>query len=457
MKSRGCCFLYRSALIAAFAGLSAPAPAAFFQIAENSASGIGTAFAGGAASAEDASTVWYNPAGMTRLAGPQFVVSGHYIDPSFKATVNSASTVLGFPIAGGGGEAGKSALVPNVYFTAPITRSFSLGGGVNAPFGLVTDYDSNWAGRYHALRSDIKTVNYNLAGAFKVNDVLSAGLGINYQTLDAELTQAVDFATLCTVGGATAACGAGAGFAQPGTPNDGKATVTAKGDAWGYNAGLLAQLGDTRLGLAYRSRMKHKLNGDFDITAPTNVQTSGLLTDPRFRLVDSFARTEVTLPYTLSLSAYQEIGKGWAIMADVTRTGWKDLPELRITFDSGQADSVVTLNLRNTYRYSLGATYKPSRAWVLRAGVALDQSPVTSSADRTPRLPDSDRKWLAFGAGLQATRNLSLDFGYVYIKLADSNITKIATATNENASRGNLSVDYKGSVRVLSAQARWMF
>jgi long-chain fatty acid transport protein len=451
---------FRSHVMAvALAVVSAPASAAFFQIAENSASGIGNAFAGGAAIAEDASTVWYNPAGMTRLAGSQFVVSGHYIEPSFKASVNSASTVLGAPIGGGGGEAGKSALVPNVYYTTPITRSFSLGAGINAPFGLVTDYDSTWAGRYHALRSDIKTVNYNLAGAFKFNDVISAGLGINYQTFDAELTQAVDFATLCNLAGQSAACGGVAGFNQSTNPNDGKAKVTATGDAWGYNAGLLAQLGGTRLGLAYRSKMKYKLNGDFDITAPANVPAA-LLTDPNFRLVDSWARADVTLPSTLSLSAYSEIGKSWAIMADVTRTGWKDLPELRIMFDSGQADSVVTLNLRNTYRYSFGATYKPSSSWVLRAGVALDQSPVTSSADRTPRLPDSDRRWLAFGAGLQATRNLSFDFGYVHIKLADSNVTKTASLTNttgENFARGNLSADYKGSVQIFSAQARWVF
>jgi long-chain fatty acid transport protein len=454
----------RPVLVLALAAASAPASAAFFQIAEQSASGMGNAFAGGAAIAEDASTVWYNPAGMTRLARAQLVASGSYILPSFTANVNSASTALGFPIAGAGGDAGQAALVPSVYLATPVTDKLSLGFGINAPFGLATDYDSGWAGRYYALHSDIKTINYNLAGAFKVNEVFSAGVGINYQTLEANLTQAVDFATLCTAASllpppaipGTAACGA-PNFVQPGSPNDGKATVTAKGDSWGYNLGFLAQLGHTRLGLAYRSKMNYKLNGNFDINVPANVPPA-LLNDSRFRLINSYARSEITLPSTLSLSVYQDIGSRWAIMADVTRTGWKDLPELRIMFDSGQADQVVTFNLKDAYRYSVGATYRPSDSWVFRAGVALDRSPVTSAADRTPRLPDSDRRWLSVGAGWRFSRSLDFDLSYAYITLADSSVTKVAGAPGaENFSRGNLSADYKGLVQIFAAQARWAF
>src|SRR5882672_4370060 len=302
--------MHRRILVALLAAVSAPASAAFFQIAEQSASGIGNAFAGGAAIAEDASTVWYNPAGMTRFTGAQFVVGGSYIRPSFKADVTSASTALGFPIAGGGGEAGQDAFVPNLYAIYPVSKRFALGAAVNAPFGLVTDYDDTWAGRYHALRSDIKTVNVNLAAAFKFHDAFSVGLGANHQNLDAELTQAVDFATICTVGGAPPIsvpnnCGASGGFVQPGTPNDGHAKVTAKGDAWGYNAGILSQLGATRIGLAYRSKVKYKLDGEFDIAAPANVPNT-LLTNPNVLLVDTGAHTEITLPSTLSLSAVFE-------------------------------------------------------------------------------------------------------------------------------------------------------
>jgi long-chain fatty acid transport protein len=458
MKSRTCCFLRRSALFLAVAGISAPASAAFFQIAENSGSGLGNAFAGGAASAEDASTVWYNPAGMTRLSGPQFVIAGHYINPSFKATVNNASAVTGIPISGGGGEAGQSELVPNLYYTRPITSDFSIGAGINAPFGLSTEYDSTWAGRYHALRSEIKTVNVNFAGAYKLNDVVSAGAGINYQKLDAKLGQAVDFATICTGGLAlgipgAGACGITAGFRPDTNPNDGNAKVTADSNAWGYNLGFLAQLDNNfRVGAAYRSKVKHSLSGNFDITTPANAATFASAAG----LVNQGAKADIVLPATLSLSAYLQVDSQWALMADITRTNWSALPELRIKFDS-QQDSVITLNLIDTYRVSVGATYKPNSSWILRGGVALDQSPTTSASDRTPRLPDADRTWFSLGAGFQASPSLNFDFAYVLIKLDNSQIRKTATPTNENAARGNLSADYTGSVQILSAQATYRF
>jgi len=458
-------FFSRSVLAAAIAGIGTPASAAFFQLAENSASGMGNAFAGGAAIAEDASTVWYNPAGMTRLKGPQFVFAGHFIDPSFKATVNSATTTdftgIGgppsVPISGGGGEAGESALVPNFYYTQAIASDYSIGVGVNAPFGLATEYDNSWAGRYHAVRSEIRTYNINVAGAYKFSDVASAGVGINYQHLSAELTQAIDFATLCTLAGQSGTCGFGAGF-NPGTnPNDGDGKVTADSNAWGYNFGLLAQLpSDLRLGLAYRSKVKHKLSGDFDATVPTASPVTAVVASG-FGIVNSTLKADVTLPATLSLSLYQQLGSQWALMADVTRTDWSSLQELRIKFDSTQGDSVVTLNLKNVYRYSVGATYKPGGAWVFRGGIALDQSPVSSEADATPRLPDGDRTWLSIGAGLQASPTLSFDLGYTYIKVDDPKVRKIGAPGNENQARGNLSADYTGSVQVLSAQARWTF
>jgi long-chain fatty acid transport protein len=466
MKSRPRRLLQKSALAVAIAGISAPASAAFFALAEQNASGIGTAYAGGAAIAEDASTVWFNPAGMTRLDRPQLVVSGHYIDPSFKATVNSASSVNAgalpsFPIGGGAGkDPGESAFVPNFYYTHPITKEFSLGAGVNAPFGLTTEYDSTWAGRYHAIKSDIKAINYNVSGAYKFSDVLSGGVGVNYQTFKAELTQAVDFATLCSLAGQSGTCGAGAGF-TPGT-NDGSGKVTADSNAWGYNLGLLAQLpNDFRVGFAYRSEMKQKLSGNFDATVPTPAGVPGIATAgvaAALGITDSGAKADVTLPSSWSVSAYQQIGQ-WALMADITRTNWSSLPELRIKFDSTQADSVVTLNLKDSYRTSIGATYKPNDAWTLRAGLAYDQSPVVNAADRTPRLPDADRTWYAIGAGWKASPSLKFDFGYVYIKVDDAPVRKTASAAppNENLSRGNLSVDYTGTIQVFSAQASWTF
>src|SRR5688572_21412923 len=158
----------------ALGGISASASAAFFQLAENNASGIGNAFAGGAAIAEDASTVWHNPAGLVRLEGSQFVAAGHVIMPSTKFDKTTATVT---PAAGGGnisggngGNAGETAFVPNFYSSLQLNNKLWLGLGVNVPFGLATDYEDDWVGRYHADRSEIQTININPSIAYKIND-----------------------------------------------------------------------------------------------------------------------------------------------------------------------------------------------------------------------------------------------------------------------------------------------
>jgi len=167
--------------------------AAFFQLAENSPAGLGNAFAGGAAIAEDASTVWYNPAGLTRLKGNQLVAAGHLIFPSteFDNESSTITSLLGIlPPAnvltgGDGGDAGEDALVPNVYYAQSIDDDLTVGIGLNTPFGLATDYDDGWVGRYHALFSEIKTINVNPGLGYKLSERVSIGGGINIQFVEA--------------------------------------------------------------------------------------------------------------------------------------------------------------------------------------------------------------------------------------------------------------------------------
>ncbi len=433
-----------------------PAHAAFFQLAENSPAELGHAFAGGAAIAEDASTVWYNPAGLTRLSGAQVVVGGgHYIVPSLefsKTSANLAAALGGGAISGGNGEdAGESAFVPNFYYSHRISDRLSLGLGLNAPFGLATDYDDGWVGRYHADRSEVRTININPALAYKLDERFSVGGGINYQKLDAELTQAVDFGSLCALGGAPfAAC------AAPGA-NDGHARVEAGDEAWGFNLGLLWQATPARrVGLAYRSRMKYHLEGRFDVTAPSALAaTAGSIVAG---VVDSAVRSSVTLPETISVSVHQALTSSWALMADITRTRWSRLPELRIDFDSSQADSVVTLDLKDVNRYSVGVTYAPGGNWFYRAGAALDKTPTPNETVRTPRLPDEDRTWLSFGAGYKQSDTLSFDFAYTYIRVDDASINKSAgTLGSNDFLRGSLVGTYEANTRILSAQLNWRF
>ena len=442
-----------AATLALFSGLTF---AAFFQLAENSPAGLGNAFAGGAAIAEDASTVWYNPAGLTRLKGNQLVAGGHLIFPSTKFD-NEGSTITGLlggaPLTGGdGGDAGEDALVPNVYYAQPIDDDLTVGIGLNTPFGLATDYDDGWVGRYHALFSEIKTINVNPGLGYKLSERVSIGGGINIQFVEATLTNAVDFGTICILSGSPA-CGA-LGLAPQ--ASDGKAEIEADTQSFGYNIGVLFNVSDsTRIGVAHRSAIRHELTGDSDITT---VGPGATAFAAGAGIVDSDIETDITFPATTSGSVHHQVNSKWAVMGDATQTRWGRLPELRIKFDSGQADSVITLDLDDVWRYSVGATYMRNSRLTYRFGVAFDESPAGDAETTTARLPDEDRTWLTFGVSYKKDDRLSFDVSYAHIKIDDVDINKNANvATSEDLFRGNLVGEYEADVNLLGLQGNWKF
>ena len=171
-----------------------------FAITEKSVKGLGNAFAGAAAVAEDASTIYFNPAGMTRLTGHQVQAAANIIIPSFKFDDSGSTTVLGMPLTGGdGGDAGEAAVVPNFFYAHSLSEDLKIGVGVVSPFGLATKYDSDWVGRYHAIKSEILTIDINPSIAYKIHRMLSIGGGLSFQYVDAELTNAIDYGTINAV------------------------------------------------------------------------------------------------------------------------------------------------------------------------------------------------------------------------------------------------------------------
>ncbi len=427
------------------------ASAAFFQLAEQSVSGLGNAFAGGAASAHDASTVWYNPAGLIRMKESPLTGAVHSISPSLRfEDQGSAITALvgAAALTGGeGGDAGENAFIPNFYYIRPVNNRLSFGVGLNVPFGLRTEYDDGWKGRYHALESEIETININPAVGYKVNDKLSIGGGVSVQQIDATLTNAVDFGTICVL-----QLGGGCPLVPQGA--DGEAKLTADGTGFGYNFGVLWQAGErTRVGFHHRSAVRHELEGDAKFkNVPALFAAS-----PTFS--NQGIEAEITLPATNSISVYHELNDRWAIMGDVTQTRWGRLPELRIDFDlPGVADSVVTLDLDDVLRYSLGATLRPGGHWVYRFGVAVDETPTPNAVVRTARLPDEDRTWVTFGASYKRNNRLSFDFAYAFIDAKTADIAKNAnSATSEDLTRGNLVGEFEADTGIISAQANWKF
>jgi len=411
-----------------------------FALIEQGVSGLGNAYAGGAAGAEDASTIFFNPAGMTRLSGRQFILAAHYIMPYADFDNEGSTHVTGAPLRGDDdGNAGDAKIIPNLYYSRKLSDRFSAGIGINAPFGLATTYDRTWVGRYHAVKSDLMTININPSIAYKVTDQFSIGAGFSAQYAKAELSSAVDFGTI------------GASFGIPGLlPQRNDGYFDLEGDSWGvgYNVGLLYEFTkNTRAGVAYRSRIEHTLEGDADFSGvPAPLKAS-------FR--DTDAEADVTFPDSLSISLFHQFNPQWMIMADFTWTNWSLFDELVVEFDNGQPSNRTIEKWQDSYRYSLGATYIPDKNWTIRIGTAYDTSAVAHAKYRTPRIPDGDRIWTALGLGYKVSDMIGVDIGYAHLFINDPDINK--TATGDDRLRGALKGSYSTHIDIVSAQLTMSF
>ena len=418
------------AVTSALWGVSGGVSAAGFALIEQGGSGMGNAFAGAAATAEDASTVFFNPAGMSRLDGMQFTAGGHLIDLSADFSNSGSSkpaAIVTNPLGGNGGDAGDVAVVPNFYFVMPLGEQVRFGVGAGAPFGLATEYDDTWAGRFQGIKSELMTININPSLSFKVNEMLSLGVGVNYQRLDAELTNAIVL----------------------GPNTEGRAKLEADDDAWGWNAGVLFEpVAGTRIGVAYRSAIDYTLEGN---AVATTVSGTTLQDNP--------ISADVTLPDSFSLSVAQAVNDRWEILGDVTFTRWSEINRINVVNrnDGTLVDSLV-LDFDDSWRYSVGVNYKLDESWKLKAGVAFDETPVKGAASRTVRLPDNDRTWLSLGAQVKVKQSGRLDFGYshLFIKDADINFTRsqqapgFTTPTPAPGTASTVAGTYEGSVDIFS-------
>jgi long-chain fatty acid transport protein len=377
----------------ALAGFGCAAVAGGFAIGTQSGSGTGNAFAGGAAAADDASAIWYNPAAMTALpSGKQVTAAGHLVKPSFKFHNSGSTGAFAAPGSGEGGDGGDWAAIPNTFFTADIGSGWRAGVAVNVPFGLATKYDSAWRGRLTAIKSEIMSVNVNPAIAYKISDTISVGAGASVQFLQAELSSF---------------SGAGA---------LGNVKLKADDIGYGFNIGMLVQATpSTRVGASYRSSIKYSLEGDASFSGPAGGPFEGDV------------RADLTVPETLSLSVFHTWG-AWEFMADVTRTRWSRVEQLIVTRTTASAGGVagstftmLPFDWKDTWRFGIGANYRVSDVLKIRVGLARDETP-THDATRTPRLPDQDRTWVAAGVQYKVTKAGVLEAGYAHEFVRDANI-----------------------------------
>ena len=392
---------------------------------------------------------------MTRLHGSNLSGSLQIVDLStdFKGNGSYRGDI---PLIGGTTFAdGKRDLnidtteaVPSGYISHQYSDKVWFGIGVNAPFGLITDYSDNWVGRYHAVKSELLTINLNPTMAFKVNDNVSLGFGLSAIYADGELTNALD--------GGLGAFAAGTpipGWVPGSKTYDGK--VKLAGDDWGYgfNTGILLQATqNARFGLHYRSEIDLTLDGDAKVSgfsAPLNGNNG-----------KQDAKLDVTLPDSVSLSGHYTLNSRWAIMADVTWTQWSDIETLDIKLQDGSR-SVAVWEYNDSYRYSIGAEFKPNRTWTFRTGVALDETPVPNDKLRSPRVPDNDRTWLTLGMTYRHSPSLTFDLGYAHIFVEDPELKNVSDNHDPTAGQTTgshlLSGEYDASVDIIGAQVNWKF
>ena len=412
--------------LATVLGAGSEAMAAGFQLREQSSEGLGNAFAGSAAKAYNLSTIFYNPAGMTRLEGNQTAGSATVIMPVAK--FEGANTVSGAPVTNGatqgsmGGDAINDAAVGAVYAMWDARPDLKFGIAVTAPFGLRSDYEEDWVGRYHALESAITNINFSPTVAYRVNDHLSIGGGPQIAYTKVRLTNNVNL-----------------GAVNPAW-SDAKASVEGDDIGFGAVAGMLYEFNPTsRVGVNYRSKVKNTLEGDatFQATAAQKTAVASLR--------DSAATADLTLPDTVTLSMYHELSPEWAVMGDVQWTNWSTFKEVRIKYQDGRADSVTEEKWDDTWFFSLGATYAMNEQHKFHFGVAYDQAPM-SDQYRTARIPDANRYWLSLGYTFDVNPNFSTNIGYTHIFADTANINE-----QSKSNSGVLTGSYDAYVDIISA------
>lgn len=453
-----------SALALGIAGALAygDAHAAAFQLKENSVKAQGRAMAGAASAKGDASVVVNNPAVMSTFTEKAIQADITAIDLSYEFSGGgTAATGTPFqqPLTGGdGGDAGDVAAVPAASFILPLSGDFeylTLGAMISAPFGLKTEYDAGWVGRYHALESDVKIVDLTLAASLELSDRFSVGAGLIYEHADVTLSNAIDFGTVICGSNPTACLGPTAPFGPQ--RNDGIAHVSGTDNGFGWIFGVNWRPTDKlSLGYSHRSEIDHELEGDADFTVPANVRVAldGSLPGGAGRqlFVDGGIGAKLTTPAVDAFSATYYATERFTVMAEVTRTDWSSLQEIRIEFDNPvQPDSAEEYNWDENWFYAIGGEYKFSDAFTFRAGVARDDSPV-SRPYRTPRLPDQDRMWYSLGVTWNVSQNLELNASYVKIHIVDTPEIELT-----NSTRARLVGDFDGGADLFGVSMQYKF
>jgi long-chain fatty acid transport protein len=412
--------------------LASPSRAGGFFVPQQTTEGLGRAFAGDAAAADEATTVASNPAGMTELASPEIDVGLTTIVPAIGFS-NSGSTAatpgtggVAVPYPGNdGGQSAHATPVPYAYWVTPLAEhSLWFGLGLNAPFGLSLKYDHAWFGRYDALDASLMTADLTPGLAFRVNDWLSLGATVNFQYASAKLSSALPN-TL--VPGAPAAA------------TDGLLTLRGSGVTVGGDFGILVKPGpDTRLGFNYRSRMHSTLNGSAD--------TQGLTGPLAVLNGEPNVTTQFDLPDIVTAGLVHRLTPRLILLAGAQLFSWSRFDALRVVY--GDMPTVVLPeHYRNSYTASVGAEYQLAEKWRVRGGFMFDKTP-TMDEFRNTAVPDANRYWAATGLTWRASEAWSLEVAYAHLFFARATVDLARTFYPGSPTAGTFVIAGRGNPQI---------
>ena len=426
-------------------GVHGVAFAAAFQLWEQDGASIGNYHAGRAATAEDASTAFYNPAGLVRIKNQQVVFGLVPVvtDIKFRGTVDLLNTADPGNILRSGNQpavaqGGTFNLIPDLHYAAPINDVLVFGLSMAAPFGLATDYGSSSVARYAATRTALEMVDISPSFGVSLTDRLSLGAGFDAEHASAEFD---------TVAGMVLGDGSIATDMNTTSKN------TAKSWGYGYHLGALYQWSEkTRAGLGYQSQIIQHLKGSSKFGGPLAVNNV-------FQSNNDF-NTDMTLPATTTLSLFHALNTAWDLMGTLSYTQWNVFDTLYLRNISGMLDSenidnltvVVPQKFRNTWNASVGTNYHVNEQWMLRSGVGFDQTP-SRNAYRNLQMPDSDRIAIALGTHYQMSQTLAMDLGWTHIFAMNTRIYNHEQTVGDQQTITNGSIH--ASADVFGLQMKW--
>jgi long-chain fatty acid transport protein len=384
-----------------------------FFINQQSVRGLGRVDAGSTVAADELGTIFFNPAGLTRVVrdwqdGEHIRISlaTHLImprsDQRSRTSVAATPGTLGAPVPVGGGDAqnptGATPVLNGYVGRALLNNRGAIGLGFNSPFGLATRFEPDWHGRYDATEASLLTLNFSLVAAYRFDSGVSVGGGLDLQHARTLLATAIPDPV--APGGPTAAT-------DGAIRTEGHNTLTP-----GFNVGLMYDINDrTRVGVHHRSGMKHEISGTSAITGLHGPLASFNGT------VDADA--EINLPAITAAGLRSEVAEQLVLLGEFAWFDWSTFREVRIRFADGRPDGVRTSNFRDAYSAAIGAEYPVNPAWTARGGLRYDTTP-TVDGFRDTTVPDSERLWLGLGTSFEMSGRLNLDLAFNHVFFRDT-------------------------------------